>query len=239
MKYIGVDACRKGWFAVSIDSDQAWKTDIFESIGELWRTYQCNDLILIDIPIGMPENDKRQCDVEARKLLRMRASSVFPAPCRRAIHADSYKEACRINQKSLGTKLSVQTWNIVGKIREVDDLLSVNKKTRHCLRESHPEICFWALAGQQPMAFYKKTEQGFTERLRLLKKSFPPTQKIVGAAMQKFLRKDLARDDILDALALAVTAVSGRKLIVTIPEHPPRDAMGLPMEVVFATKSAR
>jgi hypothetical protein len=85
MKYIGVDACRKGWFAVSMGPYNAWEIEIFDSIGDLWDECQCNALILIDIPIGLPDNGIRECDVEARKLLKKRAASVFPVPCRQAI----------------------------------------------------------------------------------------------------------------------------------------------------------
>jgi hypothetical protein len=32
MKYVGVDSCRKGWFAVSIDANNRWNIEIFDSI---------------------------------------------------------------------------------------------------------------------------------------------------------------------------------------------------------------
>jgi predicted RNase H-like nuclease len=237
MKTIGVDACRGGWFAVSLDSCDAWEIGIFNSIGELWNNCQSDTLILIDIPIGLPEDGKRQCDVEARKILKKSSSSVFPVPCQQAIQADTYKKACRINNKIIGVKLSVQTWNTANKIREVDNLLCKNEKARRCVRESHPEVCFWALANQRPMTHYKKTERGFAERLNLLNKIYPATEKIVNSAMQEFVRKDLARDDILDAIALGISASPGKKYLMTIPENPPRDAMGLPMQIVFCDKN--
>ena len=233
MLYIGVDACRKGWFAVSIGTDKRFKIGIFETITDFWNSLKSNALILIDIPIGLPVGAKRQCDVEARRLLQKRASSVFPVPCRQAIHASTYKKACQINQKRLGVKLSVQTWNLAAKIREVDDLLLKDKKARRCVRESHPEICFWALAGGRPMAQYKKTERGFTERLNLLKKINPAIKIIIDTALEDFPRKYLAKDDILDASALAVTASAGRDALASIPENPPRDSRGLPMEIVY------
>jgi predicted RNase H-like nuclease len=51
--------------------------------------------------------------------------------------------------------------------------------------------------------------------------------------MSKFLRKDLAQDDILDALVLAVTALSQPQSVVTFPSNPPHDDMQLPMEIVY------
>ena len=233
MQYIGVDACKKGWFAVSIGTAGRFEIGIFETIADLWKSLKGNTLILIDIPIGLPDVGKRRCDVEARRLLQKRASSVFPVPCRQAIHAATYNKACRMNQKILGVRLSVQTWNIAGKIREVDDLLLKDEKARRRMRESHPEICFWALAGKRPMAYYKKTEKGFTERSNLLKRIEPAAEFIIDTALKGFPRKYLAKDDIIDATALAITAGAGSKNLTALPENPPRDSMGLPMEIVY------
>ena len=234
MQYIGVDACKKGWFAVSINPVEGCEIGIFETFGDLWNSFQGKALVLVDIPIGLPDSGKRQCDVEARKLLKERASSVFPVPCRLAIYAPTYEKACRINQKTLGVKLSVQTWNIVGKIREVDDLLCKNNKARQRVRESHPEICFRALADGRPMVHYKKKGRGFSERLKLLKSVNPAAERIANFAINGFLRKDLARDDILDAIVLAVSASAGVDSLVSIPDNPARDAMGLPMEITYS-----
>lgn len=234
MQYIGVDGCRKGWFAVSIGSDgRRFEIGIFETIGDLWNSLQNSALILIDIPIGLPHTGKRLCDIDARRVLKKRAASVFPVPCRQAIRADTYRKACRINQKTLGARLSVQTWNLAGKIRDVDDLLCGNRNAQQWVRESHPEICFWALAGKRPMAYYKKTDQGSAERMRLLKKINPATEKIIYTALKNYPRKYLAADDILDATALAVTASAGMDALMSMPENPPRDSMGLPMEIVY------
>ncbi len=233
MLYIGVDACRKGWFAVSIGTDKRFKIGIFETITDFWNSLKSKSLILIDIPIGLPDGGKRQCDVEARRLLQKRASSVFPVPCRQAVYATTYRKACRINLQTLGVKLSVQTWNIAGKIREVDDLLRKDKKARRCVRESHPEICFWALAGGSPMSHYKKSESGSRQRLNLLKRIHPATEFIVDTALEEYPKKYLAQDDILDAVALAVTASAGVNALASIPENPPRDPLDLPMEIVY------
>jgi predicted RNase H-like nuclease len=233
MKSIGVDACKKGWVAVLLDPDNCWQVEIFNTFEDLYNAFDGKHLILIDIPIGLPQAGKRQCDVETRKILKNRAASVFPAPCRQAVQAQTYDGACRINQKILGVKLSVQTWNIAKKIREVDDLLCRNKKARPWVRESHPEVCFWSLAGEKSMTHYKKSDRGIAERLGLLKRINPVAENIFNFANKQFLRKNLAQDDVLDATVLAVTASAGMDALVTIPKNPPRDAMGLPMEIVY------
>jgi len=51
--------------------------------------------------------------------------------------------------------------------------------------------------------------------------------------MSKFLRKDLAKDDILDALVLALTAAYPSEKLVTFPPNPPYDEKQLRMEIVY------
>ena len=84
------------------------------------------------------------------------------------------------------------------------------------------------------MAYSKKTAKGFAERYSVLVKNYPETQDIVHQALDQFQRKDLARDDILDALALAISAKIGSNSIRTVPLIPPVDKKGLPMEIVYA-----
>ena len=69
MVVVGVDACKKGWFAVALDRRGNWKIGIFKTIDDLWSTFQNVSLILIDIPIGLPYSGKRMCDTETRKIL--------------------------------------------------------------------------------------------------------------------------------------------------------------------------
>lgn len=236
MKFIGIDGCPKGWFLITIDHVGNFDFNLFNHIHALWNEYKDSSQILIDIPIGLPHWRSRHCDVEARKLLGKRGSSVFPAPSRNAINEPDYEHACKVNQKILGKKLSKQTWNISPKIRQVDLLMGTEQLASNVIRESHPEICFWALAGGKAMVHNKKTEQGIEERLSVLKNINRSSEEIYDKAMQAFKRKDLAKDDILDALALAITAASPSNTLATIPEHPERDLKNLPMEIVYTKR---
>jgi predicted RNase H-like nuclease len=236
MKYVGIDGCPKGWFLISIDQDGNFGLNVFDHIDSLWNEHKDSSLILIDIPIGLPHWRSRLCDVEARKLLGKRGSSIFPAPSREAINQPDYERACKVNQKILGKKLSIQTWNISPKIKQIDILLSKEQLTQHIIRESHPEICFWALAGGKVMVHNKKTEQGIVERLKVLKNINRSSEEIYHKAIQTFKRKDLAKDDVLDALALAITAASPSNTLHSIPEHLERDLKNLPMEIVFTNQ---
>ena len=232
--FVGVDGCRAGWLAIGLETDDSWKVDIFPDVASLWDHHRGAFVILIDIPIGLKTDGRpeRRCDPQARKLLGPRRSSVFPAPCRGAIYAQSYQEACDINQRLTGKRLSVENWNIIPKIREVDCLLSDDASARGCIREIHPELCFWGLAGR-PMQHAKKRSEGLSERTQLLQSIYPGTADIVAHALSTYRRKDVARDDILDALAAAVTGLMGKQNLASIPQEPEFDERGLRMEMVY------
>ena len=238
MYFIGLDACKNGWFAVTLDHQGNWRIDIYKTIRDFGNAFQKAAVIFIDIPIGLPDTGPRCCDLQTRQILKRRGSSVFPVPCREALAAKTYPDAVRINQQVLGVGLSIQTWNISSKINEVDRWLRHKKPPRQQMRESHPELCFWAMAGGRPMAYSKKRAQGFAERLVILNKICPHTETMVELALSRFKRKDLARDDILDAIVLAVSAKYSVELIKTVPADPPRDKKGLPMEIVCAMPQA-
>lgn len=238
LKFAGVDGCHEGWFLVSLDAEcHNFDCKVFPNITSLWEESQNCERILVDIPIGLSNSKPRQCDVLARKTLKSpRGSSVFPAPARDAVYAKSYEEANDINFKLLGKKISRQAWNIAPKIRQVDELLGVVKNSPAKIRESHPEICFWALAGGKAMPFSKSSPEGIEERLQLLQKYCPSADEIFATAKQKYLRKAVATDDILDALVLAITAASPTDSIRTIPEIQERDDRKIPMEIVFTNR---
>lgn len=237
MVYIGVDACKAGWFAVTLTDETNWEVSIYADIASLWEQSKDAKLILIDIPIGLREidSDERICDKEARcRLLGPeRGRSVFPAPCRAAIYADTYKEASEINAQKTGRRLSRQVWGIIPKIKQVDKLLTADMTARSRIREIHPEICFWSLAGRKSMACSKKLKDGIEERKEVLLSVYPHTKEVVDYALGKYLRKDVAEDDILDALVAAVTASKERRGLSSIPETVEIDSKGLPMEMVY------
>jgi len=168
----GVDGCKAGWFvAIASAMNESGRTDtpcVFElkrflvagTFAEvLSETSDCQ-LACVDIPIGLSDGKKpRECDVAARKLLRgPRASSVFPAPIRPCLSAQDYETASKISFERTGKKLTKQTFALMKKIREVDDLMTPELQNR--VREIHPEILFWALNGQKPIESNKKTVPG-------------------------------------------------------------------------------
>ena len=76
------------------------------------------------MPIGFVDVPRppRLCEVEARKLMPGKASSVFPTPCRPALACTTHAEANALS-KTLGVGINQQTFHLFPKMREVDELL--------------------------------------------------------------------------------------------------------------------
>jgi predicted RNase H-like nuclease len=116
------------------------------------------------------------------------------------------------------------------KIKEVDDLLRQEPALRDTFREVHPELCFYFMAGKQPVVSKKREEEGARIRYDLLKPAFG---RWLPSALADRRKLGCAEDDILDAFAALWTAERIAKgTAQTIPPIPPRDAMGLRMEMV-------
>lgn len=239
---VGVDGCRAGWVAAIIRSHEDWRIKAFPDFTSLWQACQEANVILIDIPIGLLDKGQegRGCDREARNRLgRPRASSVFAPPCRAALGAKTYEEACNINRTKTGRKISIQTWNILPKIREIDNFLQANRLLleKRIIRESHPEVAFQALNDHAPMLHNKKTHKGRCERLGLLKRKYTHAGRMLHEARRQYRLKQVQRDDILDAICLAVTAWRGG--LRALPASPQTDSLSLPMEIVYSDGDER
>ena len=235
MKYIGIDGCKAGWLLVGLSEQGKAGYVLLDTIDELSAYLEKAQCILIDIPIGLRTRhpEERTCDRQARKLLSPhRGSSVFPVPSRCALECKDYREALARNRECTGRGITKQTFNIMPKIREVDSYLQ-RLESRGLIREMHPEVCFRALNDQQPMRHKKRQQQGFEERLAILNRFVADAGLFIEQVMQQTLRKQVARDDIVDALVGAVTASHANRL-QSIPEHPEVDETGLPMEIVYA-----
>ena len=239
-EFVGVDGCRGGWFSVGLGLGN-FETEVFCTFSELLDYYGDAKLILIDIPIGLPEGQGgRDCDREAReKLGRPRASSVFPTPTRQAVQQalrepEDHKSAVRVEQEVAGKGIGIQTFNIAPKMAGVDEVMRTRgANAKPVVREVHPELLFWALNGGKPMESSKKGKLGRDERLCVLLGTEPRAHRICDIACLKFRRNVVARDDILDALAAAVAAYHHHDRLKTLPECPPNDAKGLRMEIVY------
>lgn len=150
MKLVGVDGCRSGWIAVSLSDNCAL---LFDKLNDMVTHYDDETIFLIDMPIGLPNNTiERTCERTARQeLSSQRKSSIFPIPCRKAVYAETYEMASRINRNVLQKGISKQTWFICSKIKELDHLLLQDKNLQTRCKESHPELAFHYLNNRVSM----------------------------------------------------------------------------------------
>lgn len=244
-KYVGLDWASKGWFGVILDDSGGWETDIFPSIWSVWKYHSDASRICVDIPIGLPTNTMRACDVEAKKKLQHRQRRVFYTPIRDAVYQQNLDEAKELNEREANFSIQNQAWSIVPRIREVDEFLDMYPSARDRLYETHPEVCFWALNGRTVVDAPKTSDEGIARRKALLVDEYPQAATLFEHAVSRYTAPPYAPmvsgpDDIVDALAAAITAHQGPD-VSTIPGNPPTDERGLPMRIIYPSdiKQAR
>lgn len=230
----GVDGCRAGWFRASRHTGTGELAfDLVEKAPDLLARRPVPRIVAIDVLIGLPDAGPREADREARaRLGPARGRSVFPAPVRSVLATATYRAACEATERADGRRMSRQAWNLVPKIREVDEWLANDARARTRLFEVHPELAFLAWNEGRAMAAPKKRLEGRAERLRLVEAWLGPG--LLARARGAIPKAGLADDDVLDAVAALHSAhrIAGRSA-ETLPTSPPDDATGLPMRIVF------
>ena len=147
----GVDGCRAGWVVVLAHplarNAHEHQVTICARFDEILALLPTSTVCAVDIPIGLLEERQpggRDCDRCASTL----AGGAGPAVCSRRPR-DGLLEATHYDQVR-GHGLSIQAFNILPKIREVDRVMT--PALQHRVYEAHPELAFQALAGQPPGA---------------------------------------------------------------------------------------
>ena len=203
MLTLGVDAARGGWVAVALQDGAFADAALERRFPSLLERFPDASVIGVDVPIGLPEGtERRRCDVEARRAIGPRRSSVFFTPARAALEASTYTAA-----RKLAPSTSAQGWALRTAILDVDRVRDPR------VHEVHPEVSFAVLAGE-PLAFAKRTWNGQHHRVRLLARAGIELPDMLDAGL-------VAVDDILDAAVAAWTATRiAREVHVTVPADP-------------------
>lgn len=207
----GVDGAPGGWAvirAVVRLSDDSPPARTFDELDASFVA-QLDDLVAevrsgsiaalaIDMPIGLVDHQPRQADVEARALLGPRKSSVFPTPVRATLEATDYEDACDRSRAVSGKALSKQAFNLMPKIRQLDQLIHPDDQDR--VVEAHPELAFVRLGGTH-LAEPKRTADGQQLRVSLLRAMLrrPDLEAVLDSGVAPRL-------DLIDALANLSTA---------------------------------
>lgn len=251
-RHVGVDQASGSWIAVGYSEEGNAETEVFDSIDNLWSELGGEaELVVVDVPIGLfgSDNDEdhnqveageelsRECDDIARSIVGPQYRSVFTPPCREAAkkaqEQRDHGEINEINKKITGKGLSSQAAGIATAIYKVDEFVR-EKNISHTLIEGHPEVCFRAFADEE-LTHSKKTAYGVHERLTALEKCDQYEEgdwKDLAADLEG--EKGAGLDDLLDALALALTARAPDDELQRLPyDDSPTDEEGLPMQMVY------
>jgi predicted RNase H-like nuclease len=216
MRATGVDACRGGWVAVSLDGAAPAVVRVHETLAGLLGPDSDTDTAAvtgIDMPLGLLEAGWREADLAARARLGPRRSSVFAIPPRAVWEQENYQAAGERCRALTGQGFSIQAWGLRAKLLEAD---RYRETCGHPLYEVHPELAFCAMAGA-PLAHSKHTGAGRDQRRALLSQA--------GIALPA--RAPAPVTDTLDAAAVAWSArriADGEATI--LPGKPQRDERG-------------
>ena len=222
MRVTGVDACRRGWVAVSLDVRRPGEVQANRLRVEAVSVHQSLAGVLegagagvvgIDMPLGLLESGWREADLAAYGLLGPRRSSVFAIPPRAVWAQASYQAANQRCRELTGRGFSIQAWGLRAKLLEAN---GYRASCGHPLYEVHPELAFGVLAGA-PLAHSKHTAAGRDLRRELLARAGIVLPGVPHAPAT----------DALDGAAMAWSAwriAAGRA--VTLPDRPQHDRHG-------------
>jgi predicted RNase H-like nuclease len=236
--YVGVDWSRESgaWLAVAFGPGGFDHAAVFDEVGELWLRYEGAERVLLDVPIGLvDEGDaERAPEAMAREVLGARADAVVTPPVREATRKRRYPAATRVNERLTGRGLSERAFARSEAIAAVDELVRGVPEARPVVAESHPEVCFRALAGE-PLEKSPRTAAGYAERMRTLAEFDRDAPQVVQFAAEATASSDapVAVADVLDATALAYTARPGPGRLHSLPPEPETDEQGLPVRMLY------
>jgi predicted RNase H-like nuclease len=216
---LGVDGWRGAWVGALLDGRRVTLLLLPDAVAVL--AVADADVIGIDMPIGLPEDGPRACDVAARKWLGRAGSSVFPAPVRAVLACDDYTAACAVSREAAKKAISVQTWNLVPSIRSLDAALGQPPDPR--VAEVHPEMAFRAL--DERVTDPKASARGLAQRVRALE----PVMDVLDALASA--PPGVPAVDCLDACAAAWSAARIRAGTAECVGDDAIDRLGRPMRV--------
>jgi len=197
---VGVDGYKRGWIAAIDGPDGDTRIEVFATFSDIAKRAGFK-LVVIDVPIGLPDLGPRCADVEARRLLKRRGCCVFPAPIRPLLKCHTHAQASQERRRLEGKGCSIQLSSIIPKIKEVDDLMATDIGLKSRVREGHPEVTFAVMNGGGAIPVSKHKSEGRKIRLELLQLWFGDQPR---AAVDTNSKE--ACEDIIDAYAMLWTA---------------------------------
>ncbi len=217
VRAIGIDGCPGGWVCATRGG-----VHVAGTLAEVFAVLDGDNVVGVDMPIGLPTSGVRASDRAARLFLTGRASTIFSTPPRDLITFTEYAAANAASKERHGRGISKQAFNLFARIRDLDELMSPALGDR--VAEVHPECSFREMTGQ--LLPSKHTLDGLAQRRRAITERFGDVpERLCGAKP----------DDILDAYAVLWSAerfARGEHRTLGPVHGEERDDRGLTMRIV-------
>ncbi|MFQ3318280.1 MAG: putative RNase H-like nuclease [Natronomonas sp.] len=232
--YVGSVARDGVWLAVAYTDAEYDHAAVVDGVGELWTRYEeTADTIAVDVPIGLESSTApRPNEQAARAALGARSDAIVPAPVREAARKQRYRTAARVHERKTGADLPQAAFDRAHLVAAMDEFITTIDEAQPMFVEAHPELCYRAFGGE-PMSHRPDIAGGYAERMRTLaefNRDAPPIVQSVAEATEGY---EVPIPTVLDAVALALTVRPGDGTLRSLPQDPPLDDQGLPMQYVY------
>lgn len=220
---LGVDVARGGWVGALLDPSGHGTPLLFTgaSVAEVVERAGAVAVVAVDIPIGLPDDTRRDADLQTRAFLPGKSSSVFTTPVRDAVYAESYGRANALSRERVGSGVSQQAFELRKRIQEVDAW--VRQDLPFVVAECHPEASFALMAGA-PIASKKRSAEGAKDRRDTLAAH--------GIYVPLSAPTGVGTDDMVDACAAAWTAHRVKTgMARSFPDAPQTFSDGIPAAI--------
>jgi predicted RNase H-like nuclease len=224
----GVEPCPGGWLVVpgniqgiTMAPQPAFVVATMADVLDYRPTFT---VVALHAPVGLPDkpDDRRACDVAARRVLGRRRGAAVLAPPRAALQARTLTEA-----QEADPTMDIVRWRLLPKAMEaVTDVQSWRQRT---VWEVNPELAFLQMNEGIPLRSPKRSQLGRRERRALLDAKLPGIDRV----MQQ-RGPDVRESRLLDAAADLWTARRIMARAITRLADPPEwDADGVRMDIVY------
>ncbi len=200
LEVVGVDGAKAGWVAVALVDGRFTRAVEVAHLVDLPRVFPAATVFAIDVPMMLNPETFRAVDATLRAQRGVSSSTVFNAPPRRALDAESYEAAQRWCKSRSMMGFSRQSWALREKIVAAEALLA--EVTGPSVIEVHPEVTFALMNKGERLRGGKRSWNGVMQRRRLLAEH--------GITLPDELPDDVGvvgLDDILDAAAAGWSAL--------------------------------
>ena len=137
---VGIVRSKDQWLAAIMeDGGCRWIAE--KHLADICTAYPEADSILIDFPVGLPENaddEKSRPEIQDRKYSY--ETGIITPPCRQAVYAETDQKARELNVEILGKTISPRQMEMRPLIREVDTFILGRNPWKNVLRQSHPKL---------------------------------------------------------------------------------------------------